>query len=801
MSPVLMLDAATDPGACGHKAATLAALRHQGFDVPDGFVIPAGAHATRDEIAQALARLGAGPVAVRSSGLAEDLADASFAGQYDTLLNVEGAEAVLQAAAACVASGHNQRVAAYGHAAGAVAVLVQRMVDAEMAGVAFSANPLTGNRDEARVSAARGLGDRLVSGAVDGDEWIVTGDRVSAASPAGRVIGPDLARRVAALARKAEAVRGQPQDIEWAVAGGRLWLLQSRPITALPVAPEITIPKGTWQKDAGHFFDPISPFAVSTQLREGDQMLDEAIATWGLMPDRIRFAVIGHEPYIHVEPDDGGKNPPPWWVLGAVVRVIPSLRRKLATSARAVNGGLLESVPREWETSTRPRLREEIARLAAIDLATLDDAALFQHVDALSAFYAKSLRHHFSLAIPTAVGLYELTTTCEQLLGWDMAKAMGLLQGLSSVSTAPTEELAAIARRAALRPATRDLLQARRPDVLDRLDEVDPAAAGELRAYLRFWGLRPLGPEVGSPLVAERPQLIADLLAESLDDHSTAQQVQARSRAALVDEARSRLSGAARGRFDAALRYAELIYPLREDNVLLTDQLPVGLLRLAALEAGRRLVSAGRLDRADEAVMLTADELREALTTSREVRTLVARRKAEQAWVRANPGPMIYGPPPGKTPDLRGLPEPARRINEGLLWALEHEISAPPVSEGGILKGAGASPGTYRGRVRVIRTADQVETLRAGEVLVCPATSAAWMLVFRRAGALVADTGSVLSHTAIVAREFGLPAVVAVGNATTTFVDGEEVVVDGTHGTVTRVASSASRAAAEVVVA
>src|SRR5262245_10520843 len=156
MSSLLALDAATDAGACGHKAATLAVLRKLGFDIPDGFVIPAGVQASRDEIAAALARLGDGPVAVRSSGLAEDLPDASFAGQYDTRLNVLGAEAVLDAAAACVKSAHDGRVERYGHAIRPMAVLVQQMVDAEVAGVAFSANPLTGNRDEVRVSRHAG---------------------------------------------------------------------------------------------------------------------------------------------------------------------------------------------------------------------------------------------------------------------------------------------------------------------------------------------------------------------------------------------------------------------------------------------------------------------------------------------------------------------------------------------------------------------------------------------------------------------------------------------------------------------
>jgi len=783
MSSLLTLDAATDARACGHKAATLATLRNLGFDVPDGFVIPAGVQATRDDIAAALARLGDGPVAVRSSGLAEDLPDASFAGQYDTLLNVRGAEAVLDAAAACVKSAHDGRVESYGHAARPMAVLVQRMVEAEMAGVAFSANPLTGNRDEVRVSATRGLGDRLVSGAIDAEEWLVTHEHATVIAQPQKAIRPELARRVAALARKAEAARLAPQDIEWAVAGDRLWLLQSRPITALPVAPDIEVPKGSWQKDAAHFPEPLSPFAAS-QFHGADQFLAEAISMWGLLPDSMQFRVIGHEPYLHVEPDDGGKNPPAWWLLGLLARVVPSLRRKLRASALAVGAGKLESVPAEWASHHRPRLRCEIEQYAATDLVAMDDAALFLHVEDLKAFYARCLQLHFTLFIPHTVGLYELAVACEELLGWDLQKTIGLLQGLSNASTASTDELAAIARRAGQRIATRELLEARTPDILKRLDDIDPPVAEELRQYLRFWGLRPIGPEAGCPTVADQPHLVADLMADLLNDDG--QRDLSTARVALVEEARTRLTGSARQRFDAALAYAERVYPLREDNVLLTDQLPTGLLRRVALEAGGRLVGQGLLGRVEDAVILTADELHEAIRTRVDVRRLVSRRKAEHAWVRANPGPMTYGPEPGRAPDLRGLPVPARRINRALLWMIEHELTAPPKANGSSIVGIGVSSGVYRGRVRVIRKADQLHTLRAGEVLVCPTTSAAWTMVFRRAGAIVADTGSVLSHTAIVAREFALPAVVAAANATSSLVDGKEVMVDGTRGVVTR---------------
>lgn len=783
-SLLLTLDAATDPATCGHKAASLAGLRALGFDIPDGFVIPAGVQPALEDVAAWLLRLGDAPVAVRSSGVAEDLADASFAGQYDTVLNVRGAEGVLAAASAVVASAQDERLRAYAGNAQPMAVLVQQMVDADASGVAFSANPVTGRRDEVRISATRGLADKLVSGLTDADEWLVTAEHATRTSQPQAPIGPDLARRVATLARRVEAARKTPQDVEWAVAGDRLWLLQARPITALPVAPSITTPVGTWLKDAAHFAEPMSPFAASTQFRYADEILDEAVSTWGLLVDGMRFRVIGHEPYVHVEPDDGGKNPPPWWVLAIAARVVPSLRRKLRAAAAAVDGGRLDAVPAEWTSTHRPRLRLQIEGYAALDLASMDHATLFGHVDALSEFYKQSLQLHFALFIPHAVGLYELATACEELLGWDLATTIGLLQGLSDTSTASTDELVPLARRAGARAATRALLVARPPDVLSRLAEVDPDLSADLRRYLQFWGLRPIGPEPGCPTVAERPGLVTDLLADLILREG--RQPHATPRAALVEQARAQLQGASRRRFDGALAYAERVYPLREDNVLFTDQLPVGLLRRAALECGRRLVEAGLVSRADDAVMLSVDELRLALEVGRDMRAIVRQRKAEHAWVRANPGPMTYGPEPGRPPDLRGLPAPARRINEALLWAMAHELVAPPAVDGDAIAGLGVSPGLYRGRVRVIRAPEQLDTLRAGEVLVCPTTQAAWMMVFQRAGAIVAETGSVLSHTAIVAREFGLPAVVAAAHATTRLVDGEEVVVDGSTGVVRR---------------
>src|SRR5579859_2708327 len=176
---------AADAERVGGKAANLGELKRAGFNVPDGFVVIGD---PGREVAEALGVLGIGPVAVRSSAVAEDLADASFAGQYETFLNQKGPDAMRKAIDDCRTSASSMRVASYRAsraeaARGEIAVLVQRMVDASSAGVAFTANPVTGDRSEVIVSAVRGLGERLVSGDAVPEEWRVRGEPRRASGP------------------------------------------------------------------------------------------------------------------------------------------------------------------------------------------------------------------------------------------------------------------------------------------------------------------------------------------------------------------------------------------------------------------------------------------------------------------------------------------------------------------------------------------------------------------------------------------------------------------------------------------
>src|SRR5215211_2589977 len=253
---------AADRAMLGGKAATLAELFAAGFAVPPGIAVTASALDEPDldvRLQAAAAHLGGDRFAVRSSGAAEDLPDASYAGLYETYLNVP-AEQLGAAVRRCFAAAASERVAAYherhGSVSAGMSVLVQAMIDPIAAGVAFTAHPVTGDRTHTVVTAVAGLGDRLVSGETTGQEWTVTADRRVAvtrqSSDRKPVLSARQARAVAHLAiRVVDRFGGQPQDIEWAIDHqGRLWLLQARPMTAVPEPVSWTAPgPGLWMRN------------------------------------------------------------------------------------------------------------------------------------------------------------------------------------------------------------------------------------------------------------------------------------------------------------------------------------------------------------------------------------------------------------------------------------------------------------------------------------------------------------------------------------------------------------------------
>jgi phosphohistidine swiveling domain-containing protein len=823
---------AADVPRVGHKAATLGALKRAGFPVPEGVVVttealvrtlaaagldaaagPDQVEAVRlpGEVAAAVAtaaeRLAGGPLAVRSSGVDEDLPGASYAGQYESVLGVPAA-ALPAAVRRCWASAFTRHVAAYRRSRGvgrdvAMAVLVQPMVAAEAAGVAFSADPVTGDRDTAVVNAVRGLGDRLVAGRASPDEWVVRGVAATCRAAPEGAIDAGVAADVAALARRVEARLGTPQDIEWALAGGELVLLQARPIIALPdqvpepVPVPVEVPPGFWEREASHAPKPWTPMSLSVALGETrNRAVRRGFAEFGLLAETLEFTQIGGWEYTRLVPLGGKDRPaPPARLLPLLIRLVPRLRRRIADAVAAVRSDKAGRFVEQWYQQWQPDLVARIAVLRGTDLEAADDQELDAHTARALALLHDGIDIHFLLHGALMPILAELAFACRELLGWADDAACELLVGLSTTSTEPSRRLAELAGLAASRPALRRLLGEVDGGTAGRLAETDPEFAEAFAAYQREFACRALRYEIADPSIAETPELtlrlLADQLARGYDPVADAAAL-AHRRMAAAGRARAALAGRPAGdreRFERALARAERAYPVREDNEFFTTSVPLALLRYLLLEIGRRLAARGQLDRRDDVFFLTLDQARAALRDGQARGALVTRRRGERAFVEQHPGPATYGKDPGPPPPFDALPAEARFTMTALLWYLDRIFEAAPSSRAQqagtqVLGGIPVSPGRHTGPVRVVMDEFDFGKLRPGDVLVCPITSPVWSVLFPSIGALVTDTGGLLSHPAIIAREYGVPAVVATGDATALLRDDQVVTVDGTAGQV-----------------
>lgn len=823
--------AASDPRLVGAKAANLSRLLAAGFAVPDGIVVTTDAFASHlggtpadpqdgerripgtaipepvaHALADALAPFGDLPLAVRSSGVAEDLTGASFAGQYETVLGVRGHDAVLDAVARCWASAFSQRVAAYRGARdaeeGLMGVLIQPLIQPEAAGVAFTVNPLTGDATETAVSAVRGLGERLVSGEASPDEWTVRDGQALCLTAPEEATGAPEVLAIADLARRIEAHFGTPQDIEWAIRDGDLFLLQARPITTLPdtasppaVPLPIDPPPGYWEREVSHFPQQLSPLFGSFLLEPENQAFRRFFEELSLLLETIELREIGGYVYQRVVPLGGkDRKAPPAWLWKLLVRTAPPLRSRVRGCVEAIRADKLWRWVESWHSEWKAELIDRATSFRAVDLAGLDDDQLRRHVDDLDDWFRESFGIHMRINGAQNVLLAEFFFACRELLGWDEARSVELLAGLSDASEAPARALAELAGRVRTNPALGDRLQVVDGQTARSMADLDPGFGAALEDYLQQFGCRPIRYELTAPTVAETPEWALALLRDQVSqgyDPATNTAALAEKRTRLAAEARAALHGqppAARERFDRELARAEKVYPLREEHAFYDSSTPIALMRYAALELGSRLAGRRQIEQRDDIFFLELDEARAALRDGVDRRELVRRRQGERIWALAHPGPASYGTPPAPPPSFAVLPPEARFAHEAIMWALERVFATATSSkrqaDSRTLSGIGASAGTYTGPLRVILDESQFHKIQAGDVLVCPITSPVWSVLFPSIGALVTDSGGILSHSAIIAREYRIPAVVATGNATTLLRDGHMVTVDGSAGMV-----------------
>lgn len=711
---------ATDAGRVGGKAASLGDLIASGVRVPDGIVLTTDAArltgARRASVlADALDGLGDGPFAVRSSGVAEDGADRSFAGLYESVLGVRAWE-VGDAVDRCVASGRKGRVGTYAadEAARPMGVIVQRMVEPIAAGVALTADPITGDRGTVVVTAVRGIGERLVAGEAIGDEWHVRGGTATARRRPERAVGVHQVREVAATARRIAEARGAPQDVEWAIdAGGLLWIVQARPMTALP-------PDVSWKPQVRGAFtrafrfgewipEPVAPLFESWLLTRMEDRLHELHREWigQVAPLPHHVVVNGWYFYsLNFLPVPGaslGRSLP-----GILWRTMRTPRRVAAMLPPTVRHGW-RLYERDWREDIQPRYRAAVAQAVATveELAPSELPGLVDELATLAGEY-------FASIAVVAGSAYKVEVLVAEFYQRHVAPRIGgshvpLLAGLATPASSPHAVASLDWWRpipegtAAARPAAHDRLVAAR-------EELERAVAAALR---------------GSP---RRLRAFERLLAD-----------------------------------------AQHLVPVREEQ-LGELTLPWPVMRRAVLRVGEELAAAGVIGQADDAFFLTHAELVAALGGRGEplVASVVRRRVEWQAHARLVP-PLVIGRMP---------------VMLRIFFDRTARTLGASFSDRALVCGAPASPGRATGTVRVVRSPAEFGQLRDGEILVAPLTAPAWTPLFARAAAVVTDVGSALAHASIIAREYGIPAVVGCGDATARLTNGMRVTVDGGAGTV-----------------
>jgi len=561
--------------------------------------------------------------------------------------------------------------------------------------------------------------------------------------------------------------------------------------------PPVEPPPGFWQREASHNPRPLTPLGSSLFIEATGRSLPKAFAEFGLLAETLEFREINGYVYTAIKPfrvgDRGGGRLPPRWLLWLVLRLHPAFRRRIADNKRAMRDRLDLKLLDRWDNEWRPSIIAEIARLRAVDLPALSDDALAQQVEDVRRFLFRSSDVHFSLTGGNGFPIARLAWFCRDRLGHGTMDTLKLMSGLSGASSEPALRLAALATTIKSDAALTQAVQAAPAGDVHAVLRAHPGpVASQFDAYVYDYGLRALRYEVVEPTLAEQPELLGRLLQDQLarpNDLRIEQDQLARERADAKADALGGLPDEAlRSRFLTLLGEAERAYPVREDNEFYTVSVPLALCRLAAQEAARRLVAADAIAVPDDVFYLRCDEVIDALHTHREYAELVAERRAAMRAAEAFDPPPSYGVEP-PSPPLDLLPAEMRESMEAMIWMQEtifdNEQSQTRAEAGATeVRGRGAARGTYTGTARVIMGEHQFDKLQPGDVMVCPITSPVWSILFANVGALVTDTGGILSHPAIIAREYGIPAVVATGNGTTLIRDGQQVEVDGDAGVV-----------------
>ena len=532
--------------------------------------------------------------------------------------------------------------------------------------------------------------------------------------------------------------------------------------------------KGRWELEVAHGRGTLTPFFRDVWADAERSGFKWASARYGAPLSHVEMRFVNGWPYTRIMGVVEGPNPakaPPRFVLWTLLRVLPEFRRRNRSARRMFEERLWQDDVRRWQAEQKPTVIAANLGIQDEPIESYDDHALADHLRRAVANAAAGSELHFQLHGPDIFIPGDLLAHGREW-GLDPGDVVALLKGSSPASAETSAMIGAIAAELAAAEV--------RPTSLESVRAAGPGAARALDEYLRFHGWRVVTTyDVSGLTLHELPEMLLGCIASSLASGDGTSPTGLDAEEAI----RARVPAASRPLLDELLAAARATYGVRDDNVGPTYMWPVGLVRRALLEAGRRLTGQQRIEQTEHLFEATLDEvagmMSGALSPSRDE---LAERARRRAWVdRLDPPPEL-GPaePP---PPLDLLPAGLRR--SGLAALTYSELLFGSRDNRQRLRGAGVGITAYTGRARVAGdAADAIARLEPGDVLVTAFTTPAYNAVLPVCGGLVVEEGGALSHAAIVARELGIPAVIGALDARTAIGDGDLVEVDPVAGEV-----------------
>lgn len=780
----------------GGKASALNQLSHEGFPVPPGFVVPADLDfdCVKNELELAVVTLGGYPLAVRSSAQLEDLAAASFAGQYATYLKITTLTGLIEAIQACRVSGNNGHALSYLHKNGyktnpvRINVLVQKFVDASIAGVVFSIHPHSGREEHALIECCHGLGERLVSGEITPTRYVMRledGNVIEREANAENVtLADEVLRKLRHYALELQAYFGTPQDIEWALdQAGQLWILQSRPITRIQWRIDIDEFTNANFRDGGVAAHVCTPLMYSLYREAFQESMSRYFTNirllWKTEPQRSWVNMFYGRPYWCVSAVKTVLSKVPGYDeqrfdqdLGIRKEYGPRGPVRTPITLRTLLPALPVALALEREYRRQLHLTEDYGRTFsqsearylrfAESFSAMQDGEFFSLLLAVLKFHDQVQGDYFTTVYNHAnyqTDFKKLVDRISDVTGEDIS-SMVLMSGLRDVS------------HMRIQSAFRKLVETARHEGMNS-SAWNKALAEFLKRHSHH-GDSEL--DISAPRWGECPERIRQMVEEVLHagiepkDGEAAALEQFHRHSAEVQRViailgrnlwqRFRFQKAFRNRLDTARTYASRREQMREYSTRAD-----WVVRRYALDAGRRLHRGGWLSHEEDVFMLQTEDLR-AIAQLRADKThmlaVTSFRKLMHRGYRKLEAPGELG---------RGISQASADR-----WV---------ESSGAVLlKGTGCSAGRVTARARVVSGLADCINLQPREILVTRSTDPAWTPVFGLVSGIVTEVGGLLSHGAVLGREYGLPTVLNVQGATNIIKTGQILDVDGDLGTV-----------------